>query len=1070
MSIARLFGGRSHDFSMTTTVLFVSVLMVFPFSLRSQAQGRFSSGISPPKVCAGLDVITYVGQVTKVEGLATAPDDDIFKYEWDFDGDGHSDFESSVTGKTSFTFTSPGTYEAVLKVYDSQGQIALDVIKVTVKTGEGKQEYVSEVRMRPQAAPPKRIEADGVIKRYAIMINGSPETRFWNDVTFMYSTLIEDYDFTPSDIYLFNYDGTNPYGVNPDNMIDFLAWPPNIDSLFTELSHILNSDDELFVWVSCHGRGYNGPQSKYYGYLDGFASVDPDDEQDYLESEFKLRSLFTGGDYRCNHGMNVWRVYYQAYGSDYRMYRNKFVSHFTNITFEKDGIRSDSDILIERFSDLLKGDTNRNRIIETGQGEVYDYDGDSNPPYNNVTGVFDEDDWVGIYSYEDNFNSNTIIYGVDENQGWIKASFFDADDDNCIDIDIDYDETDFPHNLQSDGEDIDNAGLFDGIDLNGDGDMNDWVSIDEKICLLADDMDDDEMAIFLNRIGANVISIFMQQCFSGGFIDDVSASNRVISTATEEETVSWGNLFVEHFTSAFHWATRSGYPVYADYDGNGFISMMEAFNYAAENDYYDETPQYDDNGDGFGHSYPIPNGGDGNLGAVTFLIDAVFIAIISPQGGEEWIMGSIHDIDWISAGTSGYVKINYSTNDGFNWENIVDSTPDDGSHPWTVPNTPSTNCLVKICDTETIDFCDQSNSPFTITPPCEITLTSPNGEESWCVGENHDITWISQGTCGIVEIIYSINGGVDWDSVTAGGILDTGSYPWFIPNTPSTQCLVRVCDGMNRDCCDRSDSSFTIYLPCEITVTAPNGGESWCAAEIQDITWISQGKSGNVEITYSTNGGSSWQPEIAITSDDGLYSWTIPDTPSLSCLVKICDAGDTDCCDQSDSTFKISECGPLEIVIESLPDGYVGCPYEATLTASGGVLPYSWSVVSGNLPLGMQVDALTGHISGKTNSLETFCCTIEVEDDVGATDTQEFCLTIVGYGGMKGDANGDGVITILDAVKTVNIVLGIIAPTLDQLCGADCNGPIGNCDGDGQVNIMDAIKIVNLILELDECP
>lgn len=871
MYIATNSVGGYHDFSLTTTIFFVSVLMVFPFNLKSQAQGKLSSGVGPPIVCAGRDVITYAGQVTKFEGLAMAPDNDIIKYVWDFDGDGKYDFESSVSGKTSFIFHFAGTYEAVLKVYDSQGQIALDIIKVTVKTGKGKQEYVSETRMRPQAVPSKQIEADGVVKRYAIMINGSPETRFWNDVFFMYSTLIEDYDFAPSNIYLFNYDGTNPQGVNPDNMIDFLAWLPYIDSLFTELSNILDSDDELFVWVTNHGRGYYGPGSDWYGYLDGFASIDPDDEHDYLESEFKLRSLFTGGTYCCDHGMNVWKVFRKSYQGNKMMYRNKYVSQFTNVTFEETGVKSDSDILVERFYDLLKGDTNRNGIIEIDQGEVYDYDGDGAPPYDNTTGIFDEDDWVGIYSFDDDWNSNTIIYAVDEYQGYIKACLFDADDDNCIDIDIDYDETDFPNNLQSDGEDIDNAGLFDGIDLNGDGDMNDWVSIDEKICLFVDDMRDDEMDTFLDRIDAKVISIFMQQCFSGGFIDDLSVSGRVISTATEEETSSYGNLFVENFTSAFNWATRSGNTVNADYDGNGFISMMEAFNYAAENDYNDETPQYDDNGDGISHTYPIPKGGDGSLGAITFLIDVDCLIIVSPDGGENWCAGSDQVVNWTSLKTSDSVKIEYSTNAGLNWQTVITSIPDDGS-----------------------------------------------------------------------------------------------------------------------------------------------------------------------------------------------YSWNIPDTPSMNCLIKVCDSEDDECCDKSKSTFTISGCGILEIVADSLADGMVRCPYDATLTAKGGVLPYSWFVASGNLPAGLILDSIGGNISGLPDNSGDFCFTARIEDYSGAFAEREYCLTIEEYEFQRGDPTEDCIINILDVLATVNHILGITLLTDNALIIADCNG-------DGTINILDTLSIVNVVLGIGEC-
>jgi hypothetical protein len=51
--------------------------------------------------------------------------------------------------------------------------------------------------------------------------------------------------------------------------------------------------------------------------------------------------------------------------------------------------------------------------------------------------------------------------------------------------------------------------------------------------------------------------------------------------------------------------------------------MLEAFNYAAVNDYYNEIPQYDDNGDGLSHTDPVPDGGDGTLGCNTYLTDVL---------------------------------------------------------------------------------------------------------------------------------------------------------------------------------------------------------------------------------------------------------------------------------------------------------------------------------------------------------------------------------------------------------------------------------------------------------------
>jgi hypothetical protein len=67
--------------------------------------------------------------------------------------------------------------------------------------------------------------------------------------------------------------------------------------------------------------------------------------------------------------------------------------------------------------------------------------------------------------------------------------------------------------------------------------------------------------------------------------------------------------------------------------------------------------------------------------------------------------------------------------------------------------------------------------------------------------------------------------------------------------------------------------------------------------------------------------------------------------------------------------------GPLTITTAALPDGTVNQPYATTVSGSGGITPYAWSVTPG-LPATLTFDPTTGVISGTPaadgNSTHTF--------------------------------------------------------------------------------------------------
>lgn len=69
----------------------------------------------------------------------------------------------------------------------------------------------------------------------------------------------------------------------------------------------------------------------------------------------------------------------------------------------------------------------------------------------------------------------------------------------------------------------------------------------------------------------------------------------------------------------------------------------------------------------------------------------------------------------------------------------------------------------------------------------------------------------------------------------------------------------------------------------------------------------------------------------------------------------------------------------VKITTNSLPSATAGQSYSQQLTASGGVGPYTWSLVSGALPPGLSLST-TGVISGRPTSVGQFTFTIQVVD------------------------------------------------------------------------------------------
>ena len=82
------------------------------------------------------------------------------------------------------------------------------------------------------------------------------------------------------------------------------------------------------------------------------------------------------------------------------------------------------------------------------------------------------------------------------------------------------------------------------------------------------------------------------------------------------------------------------------------------------------------------------------------------------------------------------------------------------------------------------------------------------------------------------------------------------------------------------------------------------------------------------------------------------------------------------------------------LTTSSLPSGTQNTAYSATLTATGGTTPYTWSILSGNLPTGLTLGSSTGIVSGTPTGTGTNNFTAQVTDIQSQTATKALSITI----------------------------------------------------------------------------
>ncbi|HMS39654.1 MAG TPA: Ig domain-containing protein [Pyrinomonadaceae bacterium] len=85
---------------------------------------------------------------------------------------------------------------------------------------------------------------------------------------------------------------------------------------------------------------------------------------------------------------------------------------------------------------------------------------------------------------------------------------------------------------------------------------------------------------------------------------------------------------------------------------------------------------------------------------------------------------------------------------------------------------------------------------------------------------------------------------------------------------------------------------------------------------------------------------------------------------------------------------------PMQITTTNLPNSRRAKPYDQTLQSTGGTGAITWTISSGNLPIGLRLDSQTGKIYGKSVVRGTWNFTITATDSQNQTAVRNFTIEV----------------------------------------------------------------------------
>ena len=164
------------------------------------------------------------------------------------------------------------------------------------------------------------------------------------------------------------------------------------------------------------------------------------------------------------------------------------------------------------------------------------------------------------------------------------------------------------------------------------------------------------------------------------------------------------------------------------------------------------------------------------------------------------------------------------------------------------------------------------DAPVILTP----TVTSPNGSESWANGTTQALTWdVSSSVSAGAFDMWLIDGAGNWVPTVSSVVAEAGrvhySASWKVSAPARSDYKLTVYyrpdagvwGGFSAN--DLSDNNFEVTGSAFIlTVTSPNGGESWTNGSTQALTWdVSNAVSVGAFDMWLIDGAGNWVSTVS---------------------------------------------------------------------------------------------------------------------------------------------------------------------------------------------------------------